>query len=195
MSKKKAIKVKAGGKKSSEEVVTLKDKGIYFCSSDFNEDMAKEICTWILEANLQPHNDFDHLTLILHSPGGCLTSAFCIIDAMAGSKIPVHTIGLGQICSAGFCTFIAGEKGHRVLTPNTTIMSHQYAWGTGGKHHDLVSVRKEQDLVMERMMNHYKRHTGLKKKQIKKHLLPATDCWMSAEEALDLGVCDEIEIL
>ena len=187
--------VKAGGKKVTAEAVTLKDKGIYFLSAEFEEAMAKEICTWILESNFQPHNDFDHLTLMIHSPGGSVTAAGCIVDIIAGSKIPVHTVGLGQIASAAFYTFIAGEKGHRILTPNTTIMSHQYAWGTGGKHHDLVSVRKEQDMVMERMINHYQKHTGLSVDDIKKYLLPETDVWLSAEEALELGVCDEIKIL
>src|SRR5574344_1834410 len=62
--------------------------------------------------------EYDHLTLIINSPGGDLNSAFAIIDCMKGSALPVHTIGLGLIASCGILTFMSGEKGHRILTPN-----------------------------------------------------------------------------
>jgi ATP-dependent Clp protease protease subunit len=174
---------------------TLRDKGIYFLSGGFNSENAAKIVTWILEANLTPQNDFDHLTLIINSPGGEVNSAFAIIDAMEGSAIPVHTIGLGMIGSCGFLTFIAGAKGHRILTPNTSILSHQWSWGDRGKAHELFATVREYELTQQRMMNHYMKHTGMTKAQIDEKLLPAHDVWLSAEEALDLGVCDQIKIM
>ena len=89
--------------------------------------------------------------------------------------------------------FIAGEKGHRVLTPNTSIMSHQFSWGSWGKEHELVAVGKEFELTTERMISHYKKCTGLNEKQIRQYLLPATDVWLSAKEAKKLGICDSIK--
>lgn len=172
---------------------TLRDKGIFFLSGGFNSETANKIVSWILEANMAPKNDFDHLTLIINSPGGEVNSAFAIIDAMEGSAIPVHTLGLGMIGSCGFLTFIAGAKGHRVLTPNTSILSHEWSWGSRGKAHELIAANREFELTQERMVNHYKKHTGLKKKKILKKLLPAHDVWLSAKEALELGVCDEIK--
>lgn len=174
---------------------TLQDKGIYFLSGGFNSDTARAVVTWILEANFAPKNDFDHLTLVINSPGGEVNSAFAIIDAMEGSSIPVHTMGLGMIGSCGFLTFIAGTKGHRVLTPNTSILSHEWSWGSRGKAHELFAVHKEFELTQERMLNHYIKHTGLTKAQVLDKLLPAHDVWLSAEEAKDLGAVDEIKML
>lgn len=174
---------------------TLRDRGMYFLSGGFNSESANKIVTWILEANFAPKNDFDHLTLIINSPGGEVNSAFAIIDAMEGSAIPVHTVGLGMIGSCGFLTFIAGAKGHRVLTPNTSILSHQWSWGDRGKAHELFATMKEYELTQQRMLNHYMKHTGLSKAQIEEKLLPAHDVWLSAQEAKDLGVCDEIRIM
>src|SRR5438270_13470851 len=86
-------------KDAPPEKPTLREKGIHFLSGGFNDDTAKSIVTWILEANFAVKNEFDHLTLIINSPGGNVNSAFAIIDAMRGSKIPVHTVGLGMIGS------------------------------------------------------------------------------------------------
>jgi ATP-dependent Clp protease protease subunit len=174
---------------------TLRDKGVYFLSGGFNSENAHKIVTWILEANFAPRQEYDHLTLIINSPGGEVNSAFAIIDAMEGSAIPVHTMGLGMIGSCGFLTFIAGAKGHRVLTPNTSILSHEWSWGSRGKSHELFATVREFELTQERMLNHYMKHTGLTKAQVLERLLPAHDVWLSAQEAKDLGVCDEIKIL
>ena len=178
-----------------KQTPSLKDKGIYFLSGGFNSETAQNIVTWILEANFDPSSKFEYLTLIINSPGGEVNSAFAIIDAMEGSAIPVRTIGLGMVGSCGFLTFIAGAKGHRVLTPNTSILSHQWSWGDRGKAHELFATVKEYELTQNRMMNHYVKHTGLSKAKIEEKLLPPHDVWLSAQEALDLGVCDEIKIL
>ena len=98
----------------------------------------KNIVEWIFHCNFSEEN-FDVLNLIICTPGGDLNAAFAVIDTMKGSHIPVRTIGLGQIASAGLLMFIAGEKGQRVLTPNTSILSHQYTWGAFGKEHELCS--------------------------------------------------------
>lgn len=172
---------------------TLKEKGIYFLSGGFNDDTAKSIVTWILEANLSTKRDYEHLTLIINSPGGSVNAAFAIIDAMRGSAIPVHTIGLGMIGSCGLLTFIAGAKGHRVLTPNTSILSHQWSWGSRGKSHELFAVVREFELTDQRMLDHYQRCTGQKPAVIREKLLPAQDIWLSGEEALALGLCDAIK--
>jgi len=174
---------------------SLKDKGIFLLSGGFNSENASKIVTWILEANFATKNSFDNLTLIINSPGGELHSAFAIIDAMEGSAIPVHTMGLGMIGSCGFLTFMAGAKGHRILTPNTSILSHEWSWGTRGKAHELFAVQREYDLTQERMINHYMKHTGLSKERILEKLLPQHDVWLSAQEAKDLGICDEIRVM
>jgi ATP-dependent Clp protease protease subunit len=171
---------------------TLKEKGIYFLSGGFNPVTAKEIITWILEANLAKKRNYDHLTLMINSPGGQISSAMAIIDVMRGSKIPVHTIGLGMIGSCGLLTFIAGEAGQRILTPNTSILSHQWSWMNAGKEHELLATVREYHLTTIRMVEHYKKCTGLDEDTIREKLLPAQDIWLSAEEAKELNICDDI---
>ena len=111
---------------------------------------------------------------------------------MKGSKIPIKTVGLGMIASCGLLMFISGAKGKRVLTPNTSILSHQYSWGSIGKEHELFARVRELELTTERMINHYKKCTGLKEKDIREYLLPPHDVWLSAKEAKKLGLCDSV---
>ena len=134
-----------------------------------------------------------YLQIVINSGGGDLNSAFAAIDVMKGSTIPIYTIGLGCVASAAFAIFIAGKKGYRTLTPNTSIMSHQYTWGTYGKEHELFATVKEYELTTKRMLQHYKKCTGLTEKKIREHLLPPQDVWLSAAEAKKLGLCDSIK--
>jgi ATP-dependent Clp protease protease subunit len=161
---------------------------------DVSEDSAKEIIQWILEANFSEETP-DVLNFIICSPGGELSPTFAIIDVMKSSHIPIRTIGLGQIASAGLMIFLAGTKGMRTLTPNTSIMSHQFSGGSIGKEHELFSIVKEFDLTRNKMINHYVKYTGMKEKDVMKYLLPATDVYLTAEEAKKCGICDRIALL
>lgn len=154
----------------------------------------KQAIEWLLEANFCEERP-DMLNLLVCSPGGDLNAAFALVDTMRGSAIPIRTIGLGQIASAGLMVFIAGDKGQRILTPNTSILSHQYSWGAFGKEHELFAQIKEFDLTTKRMISHYKKCTGLKENQIREYLLPPQDIWLSAQESKTLGLCDEVKEL
>ena len=154
----------------------------------------KQAIEWTFDNNFSEERP-EVLNLIICSPGGDLNAAFALIDTMRGSTIPVNTIGLGQIASAGLMIFIAGTKGHRILTPNTSILSHQYSWGAFGKEHELIATVKEYDLTTKRLMSHYKKCTGLTEKSIREKLLPPQDVWLSAQEAKKLGICDQVKDL
>lgn len=154
----------------------------------------KTAVEWILDANFAEERP-EMMNLIITSPGGDLNAAFALIDVMRGSAIPIRTIGLGQIASAGLMIFIAGEKGMRVLTPNTSILSHQYSWGAIGKEHELFATVREFDLTTKKMIQHYKKSTGLTEAQIREVLLPPQDVWLSPQEAKKLGLCDDIKDL
>ena len=155
---------------------------------------AKNVAEWIFEANFAEDRP-ELLNLIICSPGGDLNAAFAVIDVMRGSAIPVRTIGLGQIASAGLMMFIAGTKGHRLLTPNTSILSHQYSWGAFGKEHELFATVKEFDLTTKKMIQHYKKCSGLAESKIREVLLPPQDMWLSPQEAKKLGLCDDVKDL
>lgn len=183
----------------SEEQKDLKpgeamyDAGMYYFHEGFNNKSTATVINWIIDQNLQTKNSRKkELTLIINSPGGSVHSAFALIDTMKGSAIPVKTVGVGLIASCGILTFMAGKKGRRVITPNTSILSHQYSWGSSGKEHELFAQVREFELSTERMIEHYKKCTGLGEKKIREILLPPQDVWLSAEEAVKYGIADKI---
>lgn len=176
----------------------IKESGtqsIFLLMDEINSQSVKPCVEWILEANLQDEEKLDVLNLMICSPGGDLNAGFALIDVMRGSTIPVRTIGLGQIASAGLLVFIAGMPGFRTLTPNTSILSHQYTWGSFGKEHELFAQVKEFDLTSKRLIAHYKKCTGMDDIDIREILLPAKDVWLSATEAKKLNLCDMVKDL
>ena len=174
--------------------VSLDDHNVFLFMEHFENETVKPVIEFILRKNMMPvAKRPKYLQLVINSPGGEVPSAMALIDVMKGSAIPVHTLGLGQISSCGILTFMAGSKGNRVLTPNTTILSHQYSWGSVGKEHELIAATRAFDLVSEKMMSLYRSCTGLSDKKIREFLLPPQDIWLSAEEAVKHGIADKIK--
>ena len=94
--------------------------------------------------------------------------------------------------SAAFLIFASGTKGHRYAARNASFMSHQFTENTEGKYHDIKASMKENDLCNDRMVGVLKEATGLSPSVIKKKLLPASDVYLTAEEAVGFGVADRI---
>lgn len=170
----------------------LADAGMYVLMGEIDDENIQPVVEWILYENFVTKKKKKELLLMICSEGGDMSSAFALIDVMKSSNIFIKTVGLGQVASAGLLIFLAGSPGRRVLTPNTSILSHQWAWGSDGKAHELFATMREFDLTQKRMMAHYKECTGLGDEEIKTALLPPHDVWLSAEEALALNVCDSI---
>ncbi len=193
--KKKEDKAKGPGHGSQplQPGVMMWEAGIMYFADGFDAKTTTPVINTIIEKNLLPNSQRpNELTLVINSPGGQVHSAFALIDTMKGSAIPVKTVGLGMIASCGLLTFMSGTKGRRVLTPNTSILSHQYSWGSGGKEHELFARVREFELSTQRMIEHYKKCTGLSEKKIREILLPPEDVWLSAKEAVRYGIADKI---
>jgi ATP-dependent Clp protease protease subunit len=173
----------------------LQDAGMYVFMDEVNAETIKPVVEWILFANHVAKRKKKELLLMICSEGGSVEHAFALIDVMRSSSIPIKTVGLGTIASSGLLIFLSGSRGRRILTPNTSILSHQYSAYSEGKHHELFSITKEFNLVNERMVEHYKETTGLDEATIKSQLLPSSDVWLSAEEAMSMGICDYISDL
>lgn len=179
-------------KEEKVTIPTLEDYHYYLFNDDFNAKSTGDLIKFIIERNLMIKDKPKMIKLIINSPGGEVSSAFALIDTIKGSKIPIYTYGLGEIASCGLLTFIAGEKGKRFITRNTAILSHQFSWGSWGKEHELMARVKEFNNTQERILEHYKRCTGLTEKQIKTYLLPPEDVWLTAKEAVKYGIADEV---
>jgi len=173
----------------------LADNGMCVFMGDVDDENIKPVVEWLLYENHVTKKKKKELLLMICSSGGDMGAAFALIDVIMSSQIPVKTVGLGTIASAGLLIFIAGSHGRRVLTPNTSILSHQFSWVNEGKIHELFATMKEFELTQARMVAHYEFCTGLSREEIRNHLLPAQDVWLSAQEALALGICDDISVL
>jgi|TARA_Y100001937_G_C7082620_1_gene313761 ATP-dependent Clp protease protease subunit len=198
MATKEDIKTKSGpdkgqGPNPMQPGMMMWEQGIIYFSEDFTSKSTAPVINTIIEKNLMPQSRRPkEITLVINSPGGSVHAAFALIDTMKGSAIPIKTVGLGLIASCGVLTFMAGHKGKRVITPNTSILSHQYSWGSGGKEHELFARVREFELSTERMLAHYKACTGMSEKTIREVLLPPQDVWLSAKEAVKYGIADKV---
>lgn len=168
----------------------LLESHVHFLTGDITEENIRKALQWLVYENLTktPKN----LTLYINSPGGDLYQGFALIDAMRASKHPVHTIGLGQVCSAAFLIFVSGAKKYRKIAANTGIMCHQYSDSPEGKHHDLKAQMKEGEHCNNRMLAILQSACKLDAKTITRKLLNPTDVWLTAEELVELGLADKI---
>lgn len=196
MNGKKKKNKKAEGKLSAPPQVQapgsyVREAGILFLTDKFDQEHIMPLVGQIYEYNLMPEElRPDVITLVINSPGGSVHSAFHLIDAMMMSEVPVNTIGHGLVASCGVLTIMAGQR--RMLTHNTSVMSHQYSWGSQGKEHELHAKIKEFDMAGDRMESHYKKFTKKSVKYIRKHLLHATDEWLTPDECLKHGIVDKV---
>ncbi len=170
----------------------LNDAGMYVFMGEVDADSVKPVIEWLLHENYVAKKKKKELLLMICSEGGDMSAAFALIDVMSSSAVHIKTVGLGQVASAGLLIFLAGSPGRRILTPSTSILSHQFSWEADGKVHELFATMKEFDLAQRRMIAHYRTTTGLPDDKIRASLLPAHDVWLSAQEALDLNICDAI---
>ena len=182
------------GKMTPTDEADLYKSGVYILMDNISSDSCKEAIEFILKQNSEKKKQ-KRLQFLICSNGGDVPPCFALIDVMRGSGIPIHTVGLGVIASCGLLLFITGEKGQRILTPNTSILSHQYSWGSWGKEHELFAQVKEFELSSRRLIDHYKKCTGLSEEDIRKYLLPPEDVWLAGKEAKKLGICDSIRQL
>lgn len=177
---------------STEELEVL--ESAYVLMGPIESENCKDAIEWILGMNSLPLEEAPTLlTLYVISPGGHLHPAIALVDIMRGSRIPIRTIGLGQIASAGLIIFMAGHKGLRQLTEYTSVMSHQYAAdGGAGKHHEIMASVKEHQMTHEKLISIYQKFSGMKRKVITDTLMSHSDFFMTAQEAKDYGICDYV---
>jgi ATP-dependent Clp protease protease subunit len=172
----------------------LRESGMYVFMDDVTSETIKPVIEWILYENYVSKHRKKELLLMICSQGGDLSAAFALIDTMRASQIPIKTVGLGLIASCGLLIFISGTPGRRILTPNTSILSHQFSAGSEGKSHELFATIREFELTNKRLIEHYKQCTGLSESEVKEKLLPAQDVWLDHDAALELNLCDSISV-
>ena len=170
----------------------LTDYGIIYLSGPIQEGTAEGVCKQIIEYNIK--GDVNQIQMVINSPGGACSAGFSIIDIMEWSRIPIYTTGIGMIASMGLLVFMTGERGRRVVTPRTSILSHRFSAFSFGTHSQLIAGRKEEDLEHDRIVQHYLTNSNMASQdELEKYLLRDVDTWLTPDEAIQYGLADLIE--
>lgn len=165
----------------------LRDR-IIFLGSPINDDVANLVIAQLLylEAD-DPEKD---LHLYINSPGGDVNAGLGIYDAMQYVAPPVQTICMGQAASMAAILLAAGTSGKRFALPNSRVMIHQPLGGVRGQATD-IQIHAEEILKIRQKMNEILAdHTGRDVAEVEKNT--ERDRFMSADEALDYGIVDQI---
>ena len=161
---------------------------IVFISGEVTDEMANAVCAQLLF--LQSQDAKKDISVYINSPGGSVTAGLAIYDTMQFVKCPVATYCIGQAASMGAILLTAGEKGKRYALPNSRIMIHQPWGGAEGKASDIEITAKEILRLKERLNEILARHSGRKIQDVERDT--DRDYFMSAEEALEYHIIDEI---
>ncbi|MCB1368939.1 MAG: ATP-dependent Clp endopeptidase proteolytic subunit ClpP [Rhodobacteraceae bacterium] len=165
----------------------LKER-IIFVSGPVHDGMSTLIVAQLLF--LEAENPSKEISMYINSPGGVVTSGLSIYDTMQYIRPKISTLCVGQAASMGSLLLAAGEKGMRFSLPNSRIMVHQPSGGFQGQASDIALHAKEILELKDRLNKIYVKHCDQTLKKVETSL--DRDNFMTAEEARDWGLIDEI---
>lgn len=165
----------------------LKER-IIFLGGPIDDQVANSVIAQLLFLD---HEDTKKdIQIYLNTPGGSVSAGLAIYDTMQHVKSPVSTICVGMAASMGSALLAAGAKGKRFILPNAEVMLHQIMGGVEGQASD-IEISAKHILKLKDRLNHIlAKHTGQKLDKIEKDT--DRDYWMTAEEAKQYGLVDEI---
>lgn len=165
----------------------LKDR-IIFLAGEIDDVTANLVVAQMifLEAE-DPDKD---IFLYINSPGGSITAGMAIYDTMQYIKCDVNTICIGMAASMGAFLLTAGVKGKRKALPNSEVMIHQPMGGAQGQATDIAIHAQRIISIKEKINKIMSERTGQTLEKVQKDV--ERDYFMTAEEALEYGVIDEI---
>ncbi len=165
----------------------LKER-IIFLVGPVNDGVASLITAQLLF--LESENPTKDIAFYINSPGGYVTSGLAIYDTMQYIRPDISTVCIGQAASMGSLLLAAGAKGKRFSLPNSRIMVHQPSGGAQGQATDIEIQAREILTLRKRLNQIYVDHTGQPLEAIEAKL--ERDTYMSAEEARDFGLIDQV---
>ncbi|RFB80467.1 ATP-dependent Clp protease proteolytic subunit [Methylovirgula sp. 4M-Z18] len=163
---------------------------IIFLTGPVEDNMASVIVAQLLF--LEAENPKKEISMYINSPGGVVTAGLSIYDTMQFIRPKISTLCLGQAASMGSLLLCAGDAGMRYALPNARVMVHQPSGGFQGQASDIVRHAEDIMKVKKRLNEIYVKHTGRDYDTIERTL--DRDHFMSAEEAKDFGIVDQVVV-
>jgi len=167
----------------------LKDR-IIILDTDVNEHSSSLLVAQLLFLESEDANK--DILFYINSPGGVITAGMAIYDTMQFIKPEVSTIVMGQACSMGSFLAQAGAAGKRLMLPYARHMIHQPSGGARGMASDIEISYKEIMNMKTMLTQLYVDHNTAGKTYEDFERDMDRDTFMSAKEALEYGLCDEI---
>lgn len=177
-----------GDGKQMDVISRLLQDRILLLGQGVDDEVANVLVAQLLYlANEDPEKD---ITLYINSPGGSVSAGMAIYDTMQYVPCDVSTVCFGMAASMGAFLLGAGAKGKRRSLPNARIMIHQPLGGAQGQAADIEIQAKEILFIREVLNTYIADYTDQPKDKIEEDC--DRDFFMTAEEALDYGIIDEV---
>jgi ATP-dependent Clp protease protease subunit len=178
----------ARGERSYDIYSRLLKERIIFLTGQVYDQVSALICAQLLF--LESENPNKDISFYINSPGGVVSSGLAIYDTMQYIRSPVSTVCIGQAASMGSLLLAAGAKDKRFALPNARVMVHQPSGGAQGQATDIEIQAREILTLRQRLNEIYVKHTGQNLEAIERKL--ERDSFMSAEEAREFGIVDQV---
>ena len=165
----------------------LKER-IIFLGGPINDAVANTVIAQLLF--LEHEDPKKDISLYINSPGGSVTAGMAIYDTMQFVKPDVSTICIGIAASMGAFLLSAGKKGKRFALPNSEILLHQVMGGAEGQAVEVEIAARQILRTKEKLNKLLAKHTGQSLTKVEKDT--DRDFWLTADEAKEYGIVDEI---
>ena len=176
------------GERSYDIYSRLLQDRIVLLSGEVNDESANLIVAQLLF--LQAQDPKKTINMYINSPGGSVTAGLAIYDTMQFISCPFATYCIGQASSMGAVLLTAGATGKSFALPNARIMIHQPWGGAEGKASDIEITAREIIRLKEKLNRILADHSGRKYEKVVADT--DRDYFMSAEEAADYGLIDNV---
>ncbi len=177
------------GMRRIDPYTKLFEDRIIFLGTPISDEIANAVMAQLL--CLQQMDADRDIEIYINSPGGSFTALTAIYDTMRYIKPDVRTVCLGQAASAAAVILAAGTKGKRLALPNSRILIHQPATEGGyGQSSDIEIQAREILRIRSLMEDMLSTDTGKSTAEVSRDI--ERDKYLTAEQALEYGIIDEI---
>mgnify|MGYP003149567342 FL=1 len=162
---------------------------------EVNEERVSELIIGLIMMVEEEREEKKPINFYISTYGGNADDMFALYDMMnlAKSKgYEIHTIGLGKVMSAGVLLMSAGTQGKRKIGRHCRVMIHACNAGNMGNIYNLQNEMEAINDLQEKYSNAIVENTSMTKRQLKKLLERKVNIYLTAEEAIEYGIADEI---
>lgn len=176
------------GERSYDIYSRLLNDRIIFLGEQVDDAVANTIVAQLL--HLEHSDPEKDISLYINSPGGSVTAGLAIMDTMDFIKCDVSTVCVGMCASMAAVLLSAGKKGKRFALPNSTILIHQPMGQAQGQETEIAIVAEQIKKTRDQLNSILAKNSGQDLETIQKDT--DRDNYMSAKEALEYGLIDQI---